>query len=74
VRRYWLQSRRPQPQEEGRKRHAGEVARYSGVRLLSLAITVVIGVYLTILIANMAAGWTKSSVARSAKPSTWPWH
>ncbi len=32
------------------------VARYSGVRLLSLAITVVIGVYLTILIANMG-GW-----------------
>jgi peptide/nickel transport system permease protein len=31
----------------------GRVARYSAVRLLTLAITVTIGVYLTILIANM---------------------
>ena len=29
------------------------VARYAGIRLLSLAVTVVIGLYLTILIANM---------------------
>jgi hypothetical protein len=36
------------------------VSRYVAVRLLTLFVTVVIGVYLTILIANMGGLWTGS--------------
>lgn len=48
----------PAPSEQALKRKAQfstlvRVAKYTGIRIISLSITVVIGLYLTILIANM---------------------
>jgi peptide/nickel transport system permease protein len=61
--------------EEKRKATVESISRltkYSAYKLAMLIITVIIGIYLTILIANMGGFVDKIRRGRSARMSVWP--